>query len=256
MRKGLIILAGLWGLIGLVSCETLNPAPPTPILVSATPQEQFMIITNTPTPSASPVLAPTLPGTPSEDASPVSASSEASPSPTADITATPTFTPTPTDTPATPGAIIGPVGGAAAVLALDECPTPPGPPFNQLLLDNPDLAARLGCPLENGTPTSANNAFQSFEGGAMVWVSTLGGTGQGGDIPTGRVEPIRGFGKVWRESPGVGEALGWATAQEAGGTSLVQRFERGEMLYVPQSGQTYILVAGQPGTWTGLATDF
>ncbi len=274
----------LVGLLGLLGCEALNPPAPTPILVSATPGQQFLIVTNTPTPSASPVLAPTLPG--QEDvgdaATPTPPASGAPSSPTPDITATRTFTPTPTNTPATPGARLGPVGGAIAVEDVADCPTAPGAPFGAIFSDNPDLAAQIGCPLGNSARTA--NAFQPYEGGAMVWVASLGDLGQasiyaiydngayqrfndtwidgvdpvsvGGDVPPGRVEPIRGFGKVWRESPGVGNTLGWATAPEAGGTAQVQRFERGEMLYVPQNDQTYILVSGQPGVWRSLASNF
>ena len=40
--------------------------------------------------------------------------------------------------------------------------------------------------------------------------------------PKGLVEPVRGFGKVWREGTGarVRERLGWATATEKGATGL------------------------------------
>lgn len=34
--------------------------------------------------------------------------------------------------------------------------------------------------------------------------------------PEGLYQPIRGFGKLWRETPGVREGLGWATAPEQG----------------------------------------
>jgi len=41
--------------------------------------------------------------------------------------------------------------------------------------------------------------------------------------PAGMVRPVRGFGKVWREEPGVGDGLGWATASEQGFDSMWQR---------------------------------
>jgi hypothetical protein len=34
--------------------------------------------------------------------------------------------------------------------------------------------------------------------------------------PPGLSEPIRGFGKVWREQPGVRESLGWGVGSERG----------------------------------------
>jgi hypothetical protein len=125
---------------------------------------------------------------------------------------------------------------------------------------------------------SISNAQQGYERGLMLWMSSLGPAGgesiyalfsngsyqrfndtwlEGVDPislgltpPNGLIEPIRGFGKVWRDSAGVSEAIGWATTGENGGSATLQAFERGEMIYVPQTGQTYILVAGQPGTWT------
>jgi hypothetical protein len=45
--------------------------------------------------------------------------------------------------------------------------------------------------------------------------------------PNGLYQPVRGFGKVWRERPGVREALGWATAEEQGFTAVIQEFSGG-----------------------------
>jgi len=55
-----------------------------------------------------------------------------------------------------------------------------------------------------------------------------GGPGPG----PGLSEPTRGFGQVWRDNDrsGVREALGYATAPEAGYTATAQEFERGLML--------------------------
>ena len=268
----------------LGACDVLNSQPaPTAIFVTATPQ-QFLIVTSTPTPSATPVLAPTLPINPTTD-SDDSGEPPASPTPQASatpaITMTPTFTPTPTDTPATPGAVIGPVGGFSAA-EIGDCSALPDGGFGDIYQANPELAAEIGCPV--GGAVSANNAFQDYERGIMVWVSSVGASGQPGIYaiydngsyqrfndtwidgsdpvsvglapPVGLVEPIRGFGKVWRESPGVSDAIGWARSGEGGGSSFVQSFERGEMVYVPQNGQTYILVSGQPGRWTSIGQPF
>lgn len=272
--------------LGLVlgACEVLSPQNPTPFLVTATPPPQVIIVTNTPTPSPSPVLAPTLLFTPNQSQTEAASLQTPDASPSALITFTKTFTPTPTDTPATPGAAILPVGGLQVVGGTPgECISPPSGGFAAVYFSNPDLASQVGCPLDQAN--RVNNAFQPYEQGAMIWVAdSLGASGGGGIYaiynngtyqrfsdtwadgidpvstgltpPEGRIEPIRGFGKVWRESGNVRDSLGWATDGEQGGEAVVQIFERGEMLYVPQTGQTYILVSGQPSTWTSIQAPF
>ncbi len=44
--------------------------------------------------------------------------------------------------------------------------------------------------------------------------------------PPGLYQPMRGFGLVWREEPGVRDRLGWAIDAEAGFTTAVQRTSR------------------------------
>ena len=91
---------------------------------------------------------------------------------------------------------------------------------------------------------TSTGAAQPFENGWMIWLPNgdLAGsdliyvlydngmydvfvdswvTGQplGDDslvVPAGLSQPIRGFGKIWREQPGVAAALGWATNGEFG----------------------------------------
>lgn len=43
--------------------------------------------------------------------------------------------------------------------------------------------------------------------------------------PSGLDQPIRGFGKVWRENPEVRTKIGWATAPESGFESWQQRYQ-------------------------------
>jgi hypothetical protein len=63
----------------------------------------------------------------------------------------------------------------------------------------------------------------------------------GGEAPpAGRVEPARGFGKVWREQPGVREALGWAVDYEVGDQGTVQRFTNGEIVWLASGDFVYI----------------
>jgi hypothetical protein len=126
------------------------------------------------------------------------------------------------------------------------------------------------------------SATQPFERGRMIWVDHLeedtvyvltygtdenGGTWQAyvdtfreGDLessgltpPKERLEPIRGFGKVWREELGGPNArIGWALAPEQGYVGEVQPFEHGLMLWDPLDGTTYVLL--DDGVWSAYAT--
>jgi len=65
--------------------------------------------------------------------------------------------------------------------------------------------------------------------------------------PAGLYEPVRGFGKLWREQlSGPSGPFGWGTDQERGFTGLAQTFERGLMLENEQR-QIYVLYGN--GTW-------
>jgi hypothetical protein len=67
----------------------------------------------------------------------------------------------------------------------------------------------------------------------------------GGETPpSGLVEPILGFGKVWRDQPGVRQALGWATAGEMPGAGRFQLFFGGDMVWISQTDQTYVFSNG------------
>ena len=135
--------------------------------------------------------------------------------------------------------------------------------FGRVWAANRGVQAGLGCPAEYppfNTEMVIQTAYQPFENGAMLWVSRTTWTqerliyvlfndgtfqvfddtwveGQpvnsGLTPPAGRYEPVRGFGKVWREGTGarVRERLGWATEPERGGPGAYQRFGRGEMYW-------------------------
>jgi len=110
----------------------------------------------------------------------------------------------------------------------------------------PDLCPSVG-------PTATQAAEQRFEKGRMLWLKELhyrsetatgvilafyddghwarfDDTWREGDpeadptiaAPPGRLQPIRGFGKVWREHAEVRAGLGWATAPEQGYTATWQ----------------------------------
>lgn len=271
-----IALTGL----ALPGCGLLQDAPPTvtPIYITATPFPLVVPIVATETPLPTSVLAPT-----SAALLPTQAPRTATPTPAPAITRTPTFTPTATDTPITPGAAgfvpVGGVGGPASVGAAG-CANPPQGYFGALFQAEPALSAALGCPL-TGASSAVSSAYQPFQNGVMIWVASLGvpaqpaiyavynnGTYQrfndtfvegvdpasaGAQPPPGLLEPVRGFGKVWRDYAAVRDTLGWATGGEIGGSAQVLAFERGEMISVAQAGQTYILIAGAPGTWSARA---
>ncbi|MFN8487527.1 MAG: hypothetical protein U0350_08050 [Caldilineaceae bacterium] len=115
-------------------------------------------------------------------------------------------------------------------------------------------------------------AVQTFEQGTMIWRSDTkqiyviyanntwavfddrfkeGQTESDPSIkaPQGRLQPIRGFGKVWREHGNVRNGLGWATAKEQGISAPVQTFAHGFMIRT--GGLVYALVetADGKGVW-------
>jgi hypothetical protein len=107
-----------------------------------------------------------------------------------------------------------------------------------------------GCPAGPALVLAA--AEENFERGVMIWVSeqdliyVLFDDGQSpwwraytdkwneGDPlddpaitpPTGLYQPVRGFGLVWREEPGVRERIGWAEDSEVGFMTAVQSTSR------------------------------
>lgn len=118
--------------------------------------------------------------------------------------------------------------------------------FSELL--NTELFAQLGCPVGQAITTSA--AWQPFETGLMLWrqdtnliyILTTNRTNFMGDTwrqdidpafdstiqpPADLFQPVRGFGKIWREQPAIREALGWATAEEQGFSAIIQPFTNG-----------------------------
>ena len=276
---------------GLLSgCGLLQDAPPTvtPIYITATPEPVVVPIVATETPAATPVLA----GTSAALLPTRGPERTATFTPPGPITQTPTFTPTATDTPVTPGPVfyapvggVSGAGGAGIVIGSGSggatgCASVPGGAIGAVYQSDPSIAAAIGCPLA-GAPSAVSSAYQPFQNGLMVWVSSLGAVPQpaiyalygngtyqrfndtfldgvdpssGGAMPPpGLVEPVRGFGKVWRDNPTARDTLGWALTGESGGTAEILLFERGEMLRVPQAGQTYILITGAPGTWSARA---
>ncbi len=247
-----LTLIGFLGLLGVLipfaftsvilnnnggTIAALVPSPP----IRITPLPTF-------TPSPSPTASPTPTVTPLPSPTPMSSmisSPTVLPSPTPDIQPSPAAdTPTavsivanpPTNTPDTP----------TPTLTAVACPLPITTTL-ALGLDA-DAIKNLGCPRAEAIGIAA--ARQPFEHGLLLWRQDVnliyglgpdgtwfftGDTWRDGDPsddpaiipPNGLYQPVRGFGKVWRERPGLREALGWATAEEAGFIAVIQEFSGG-----------------------------
>jgi hypothetical protein len=250
----------------LAGCGLIAPRlTPAPIYVTATPAVELP--TDSPTPENTAVVGPTLASTPTS-ALPTLSTSTATPPATQKPSLTPSFTLTYTDSPEPSQA-----GGVV------KCPTAPQGGFAAIFAQDVALQKALGCP--QGPAVAISSAVQAFDNGRMLWASQLGdvptkviyvlynnGTYQryvdtwvenvdpastGEVAPPGRNTPVRGFGKVWHNNPAVKNTLGWATNTEAGTPGQIQRFERGEMLFVTALGQTFIFTGGM---WRANATPF
>jgi hypothetical protein len=156
----------------------------------------------------------------------------------------------------------------AAVVAtpMTDCSTMPGGEFGTLYNGEERLRQRLECAREE--PIEMSAAEEAFQSGAMYWRGDIGqiyalyGDGTwasfadtfregdpaaGGQTPPqGLVEPLRGFGKVWRENPQVRTKLGWATEGEHGFRGRTQGFAGGLMLL---GDRTAIYVLYDGGRW-------
>jgi hypothetical protein len=134
------------------------------------------------------------------------------------------------------------------------CTEPPADFIADRWQSDSGLANQLGCPQSPLQMTGS--AWQPFEQGDILWRQDLnliyvlpdggswqvyGDTWRDGDLqfdtaitaPDGLYQPVRGFGKVWREEAGVRESLGWGTQEESGGTAQVQQFEDGFAIRLP-----------------------
>ncbi len=165
---------------------------------------------------------------------------------TAAETATATPSPTPAAVPPGPIATPCPQHMDGALAALNEM----------------ELDEALGCPRTESVTTPA--AWQPFENGLMLWradSNLIYGVGpneawfitgdrwvEGDDpydpsiiAPDGYYQPVRGFGLVWRQRPGVRAALGWALAEESGFTAVIQEFTDGQVWHDPNTDRFMIL---------------
>jgi serine/threonine protein kinase len=213
---------------------TPSPSPsPTPAPPSATPRAQPPTGTFTPSPSP--------PATPGAQPPIGTASPTRPPKP-----------PTPTPLPPTP----------------TPCPQPVDPAFAAWPASYPDVAAQVGCP--RGQSLQIPAAWEPFERGEMLWrgdlhqIYVLRQSGmwavyddlwRDGDMqwdativpPDGFMQPVRGFGLVWRQQAGVRDDLGWATASEATFDAAFQPFQRA--LLIADRAQARLWALLSDGTW-------
>jgi serine/threonine-protein kinase len=239
---GILILLGLFISFAFTSVTLTNRSgtvaaigpSPTPW---ATPLSTFTV---TPSPTTSPTLT---------------ASPSPTPTPSATFTATipPSSTPaqvadTPTSTSMTndPTANSPPIDTPSPAILATSCPLPITTTLT-ISLDS-IVTGSLGCPRAEAIEVDA--ARQPFEHGWLLWRNDVnliyglepdqswfftGDTWRDGDPsddpaiipPNGLYQPVRGFGKVWREESGVRESLGWATTEEQGFTAIIQEFAGG-----------------------------
>lgn len=183
-----------------------------------------------------------------------------------------------------------PIGTPIVTLppAVHVCDPPPATSFKAILDANQALANEVGCPISNHpqvTPDAweVQTAYEQFEHGAMIWSNKIGWYDQpviyvvsengsyqryndtfdenvdpesGGEAPPpGLFEPIRGFGKVWRDNPGVRSALGWALEHERGGPGRFQLLEGGDMIWLSETDHTYVFVHSN-STWSEFNVTF
>jgi len=155
-----------------------------------------------------------------------------------------------------------------------NCTILPSGGFAIALQADSGLNSQLGC--ASNVVTTYPSAVQTFERGMMVWMNENGGmiyvfnnngtfqrypdtfvAGQdpdnGGEIPpSGLLEPVRGFGKVWRTMSGVRDGVGWGVSAEAGDTATIQDFTNGRLIYLPTRGNILALTysgSSNSGTW-------
>lgn len=182
---------------------------------------------------------------------------------------------------------------AATATTLQPAATNPPPaatvtmPLTEAASPSPDPAgcriayffepAPDSCPAAEPVPSAA--AEQPFENGVMIWLAesdsiivffadgrwqrfedtwSEGQPESDPDLvpPVGRFQPIRGFGKLWREQPGLRESLGWALGVELGYDAVFQDRsaapDRPPQSYLlTYNGQVFALIQRAPdeGDW-------
>ena len=198
----------------------------------------------------------------------------------ADVTLIPTAIGT--RDPSLPPVIVGlgtgtPAPQGIATVNTASCTTTTAGGFLTIYQSNSTVASQLGCPV--GAVTSIPAAWQNFQTGIMVWLNgeilvlyntnntALSVTDTWVDgvdpqtsnetPPAGLFAPIRGFLKVWDNTAGVRDGLGWATTAENGTTASVQTFSNGRMIFLPGRSDVLTLIETPQGRqWLSIAGSF
>lgn len=264
MQRKVFNLLALLGITVLISACNAERPTPVVIYVTATPAVVAQVSTAGPDMLTTPLFGPTLPETAVVTFRPLPTSTR-TPAPPKEPSFTPSFTPEFTDTPVPPRPTLNPATAKACANNLQ----PNG--FTTLYQKDKALQTALGCP--QSTPVSISGATLRFDNGTMIWASALADQPRksiyalfsngsylrfddnwvegvdpvdpGEVAPAGKKAPIRGFGKVWKNNPTARNGLGWATGDESGTGAQIQRFERGEMIYVAALNQIYIFADGK-----------
>jgi serine/threonine-protein kinase len=251
----LLGIVGLWQWNGSLFAGpgVVSSPSPTPVFTgTARLSTSIALVSPTPSPTATATLSPTPTAAPSPSAS-------ATPTPVPSTPTSEPATPTPIPPPVTeqspPAETLTPTPTASPT----PCPQAVAPAFAPFLAEA-SLSQRLGCP--QGETISTPTAWQRFERGHLLWRQDLnliyilepdgdwaftGDTWRDGDIeppseaPDGLYQPVRGFGRVWRERPGIRDALGWATGEEQGFVSTLQEFDGGLLWHAPEQEAVFML---------------
>ncbi|MDQ2807563.1 MAG: hypothetical protein M3Z04_11735, partial [Chloroflexota bacterium] len=192
----------------------------------------------------------------------------ATPLPTDTATPLPTRTVPPTHTAVPPAATATPISTQTPAI-LSICRYPVQGNIGTVYSTHYALRNALGCPTTSETRIT-QAASQPFEHGALFWngdarlIYLLDGSttawlrytdtwndgdpNGGAETPApGFYEPIRGFGKIWREQPDVRTRLGWGTAPESAlTTAATQPFDHG-LIIRPDNLTVRVLYSN--GTW-------
>jgi hypothetical protein len=240
-----------------VLTESIEAGSPLAALLPVTSETASApaVPTDSPTPTDAPAAtdAPAL----SEAAAPTDA-----PLPTADtdspVAATPSNAPAPTQ----PAAPTGPT-----LTPLPPATLPPQGDFATWWAEDAALQQSLGL-ARIERPVSLQVVSQPFEQGLMVWRSddrriyALFADGTWASYPDsfreGELErdpniytpgellqPVRGFGRLWRSDNALQERIGWATREEEPSLASVQFFDSGAILRVGT--RAYALIEGASG---------
>ena len=163
--------------------------------------------------------------------------------------------------------------------APSDCSISPSPVFVNAA-KNQALSGRLGCP--TGDPYTVQMVAQAFEKGFMFWrdtkeiyvVSTaalrngsttdtfwrvvdswndtLPANDPGQIPPAGLLQPVRGFGFVWRNNASIRNNLGWALSQEQPFSSTWQNYQHGWMMTSNNGAVLALIPMDGPPVTTGI----